>query len=121
MPVCDACGAEVDGGARFCGECGALVRAQNPRDTVTDVRSPVKPRTPPGAKNKGKDAGKESSKARPVKPPERTAEAKVAELRSTIRGVSTSAMPASPAPIEPIRVGLDDPGCAEVVPLRRAA
>lgn len=70
MAACDACGAAVDYGARFCGSCGAVVPART-EEWVSD-------------RNKAKAV---TAKQRV---PKRKAAAKDGELRSTIRGVAGS-------------------------------
>lgn len=90
MPVCDACGAEVDEGARFCGECGALVRG------VGEGRAPAKTKGMGGGSKAPKLPAKEP-KARLPKPGDRSAN-DVRELRSTIRGMSSTTLPAQGGP-----------------------
>jgi arsenate reductase-like glutaredoxin family protein len=75
--VCDACGSNVDYGARFCGSCGAAVAART-KEWVAEGRGKGKPQVP---------------KPRAVKRRE--------EVRSTLRGAAaggTTPEATSPAP-----------------------
>lgn len=77
MPRCDACEADIDVGARFCGECGAVVRAKT-REFG------------PGGKNKG--GGNKPSKVREA-------------TRETRKGAGPAAAPAAAA-LDPIKTTL---------------
>lgn len=89
--VCDACGANVDYGARFCGSCGAAVPART-KEWVAEGRGKGKTQVP---------------KPRAVKRRE--------ELRSTLRGGSASGLATAraedAAPLGPAAIG--EPGPEE--------
>ncbi|NUP08509.1 MAG: zinc ribbon domain-containing protein [Polyangiaceae bacterium] len=94
MSVCDACGADVDQGARFCGECGASIIVAQADRAASDVRGgAAKARSvagKPGAKQR--DATKDGKgRARSD-----GAAADNRELRSTMKGIAT---PLPPAPM----------------------
>jgi len=94
MVQCDACGADIDVGSQFCGECGAVVGALG-RELAAETRGgAAKARSvQPSKANKGKDGrGKLHKTTEPG--------LEAGELRSTIRGLAQSApSPAvSPAP-----------------------
>jgi hypothetical protein len=105
MVVCEACGAELDPGARFCGECGAVVRAKTREmfpekgsggASGADARG--KSRTQPA--RRGREAAREPRKqqeAASVKagPAEKSAATRASGAigRTTVRGIAE----ASPA------------------------
>src|SRR5690606_6560911 len=78
MPRCDACGADIDVGARFCGECGAGVRAKT-REFG------------PGGKNKG--GGGKPSKVRET-------------MRETKKGAGPAAATAATSGLDPVKTTL---------------
>ena len=54
--VCDACGADVDVGARFCGSCGGVVAAKTKEWTASDTKQKPKAAVPKGKPSKrGRD------------------------------------------------------------------
>ncbi len=107
MRQCETCGAELDAGSRFCGECGATVRAQT-RELALDRGAKAKSATPTKV---GK--GKELRETQPMKgktlrgTAQGVAEAKPdpKDMRSTLRGVAEGpiavARPAASAPSPP--------------------
>lgn len=89
MVVCDSCGADVDPGSRFCGECGALVNSSVPAEA--EGRGKAKSGAP-------RRRDRDNRRAPFVGRTERgVAEANEAtkELRTTLKGVPGA--PAGPA------------------------
>lgn len=56
MPLCNSCGADIDVGSRFCGECGAVVRAK------TEQMGGSAPRGKGGGARTAKGPGRETKK-----------------------------------------------------------
>ena len=78
--VCDACGAHVDVGARFCGSCGAVVAAKTNEWVPNESKQKQKAAMPKGrATKRGRDRE---------------------DVRSTSRGTSTGLEPVGAAPRE---------------------
>lgn len=103
MPVCDSCGADVDGGSRFCGECGALVRdagaepARTPSKTKggrrQGVRDTIKDPRPRGTKEAARPGTVPA-----VDPP------RIEPLRTTMKGISSPPLPAAGVTAPPMSV-----------------
>lgn len=127
MSVCEACGADINNAARFCGECGAVV--QDPPGAAPGGKTiaPPKARTTKG-QGPRKDVREvlRDGKGRGGKPPEAAAGPAPApapqlaapgaaltagpSLRTTVKGISA---PAPPLPaLEPMSVKTPSPAAA---------
>lgn len=122
MGACDSCGAEVDVGARFCGECGALVRATT-REMGSDGRGKARTSPQPTGKGRSREMRDTVRETRRGKGERDTK----GELRSTVRGVATSlpvptdsAAAAPPAPLRTIGAPLADPLSASALQTKPA-
>ncbi|NUO49834.1 MAG: zinc ribbon domain-containing protein [Polyangiaceae bacterium] len=92
MPLCNSCGADIDVGSRFCGECGAVVRAK-----TEQMGGSASKGKGGGAKTaKGQGPGKDGKKGDAVKPRVETKE--LDPVKTTLKGMPLDGVTDRPSP-----------------------
>jgi hypothetical protein len=110
MPVCDACGGKIDVGSRFCGECGAVVRAK----TEQMGGQAAKPKTNATKPAKGRDT-KRGAPAAEGGGRQRTETRELDPVKTTLKGMTglSGGLDGGPTDRPPPPSGKDDPTSAE--------